>query len=77
MRSQVVNTSISAPIIDILHNWQNVFSPAPQNDVTVPRIEPIVLNDEQFFFINSILLNQELTPKLEHIEIRDCLRAPI
>ena len=75
LRSQVINTSMSATSIDALHNWQNVFSPAPQNNVTVPRIEPIVLNEEQSIFINSILCNQELTPKLKCINIRAYLRS--
>ena len=70
LRSQVVNTSMSPETIDVLQDWQNAFSPAPQNNVTVPRIEAIVMNEEQSNFVNSILGNQESQPKLKCVEIR-------
>ena len=45
--------------------------------MSVPRIEEIVMNEEQRNVVNAILGNQESTPKLKHIEIRAYLRETV
>ena len=77
LRSQVINTSISAETIDILNNWQNVFSPTLRNNVTVPTIEAILMNEVQSNFVNTILSNHYLQPKSKYINIRSYIRELI
>ena len=77
LRSQVINTSTSPETIDVLQNWQNAFSHAPQKNAAVPRIEAIVMNDEKSNVVNSILSNQETPPKLKCVEIRAYLREMV
>ena len=64
LRSQVINTSISAETIDILNNWQNVFSLPPRNNVIVPMIEAILMNEMQSNFVDTILSNMIYNPNL-------------
>ena len=75
LRSQVINTSISEQSIDILHNWQNVYSPTPRNNVVVPSIENIIMNDVQIDMVETILHNNDLDPKSKYINIRAFLRG--
>ena len=75
LRSQVINTSISEQSIDILHNWQNVYSPNPRNNVTIPSIEEIVMNQVQIDMVDTILSNQDLESKSKYINIRSFLNG--
>ena len=77
LHSQVINTSISAETIDILSNWQNVFSPPPQNNASVPMIEAILMNEVQSNFVDTILSNHDLQPKSKYINIRSYIRELI
>lgn len=74
LRDQVISTSISAGTIDILHNWQNAFSPESSDNITVPTLQSIVLNDEQMNFVNTISNNTETSPRSKHIDTRAYLR---
>jgi len=73
LRSQVINTSISGDTIDVLHNWQNVYTPNPRNNVTVPSIQDIVMNQVQIDMVDNILMNENLEPKSKYINIRTFL----
>ena len=75
LRSQVINTSILEQSIDILHNWQNVYSPTPRNNVVVPSIENIIMNDVQNEMVETNLHNNDLDPKSKYINIRAFLRG--
>ena len=74
LRDQVISTSVSAGTIDILHNWQNVFSPDSSDNITVPTLQSIVLNDQQMNFVNTISNNTETSPRSKCIDTRAYLR---
>ena len=70
LRSQVINTIISPETIDILHDWQNVYTPAPRNNVTVPSIDDLIINEEQNIHVQTILSSRQTNPKSKYINIR-------
>ena len=71
---KVMNTSISEQTIDILHNWQNEYSLTLQNNVTIPSIEEIIMNEDTNNMVDTILRNQNLQSKSKYINIRAYLR---
>ena len=70
LHSQVINTSISPQIIDILYDSQNIFLQSSQNNAIVPTIEPIIMSIIQSNHTESILSSQEFQAKVKYTNIK-------
>ena len=67
---QVINTSISPQTIYIFYDWQNAFSYLSQNNVIVPSVEAIIINNTHSSYVESILSSQESQSKVKYMNIR-------
>ena len=47
-----------------------MYSPNPRNNVTVPSIQDIVMNQVQIDMVDNILMNEDLESKSKYINIR-------